>query len=104
MKTCEIISGEKYCKAFETVPLSRNMAVQQTESVSQNIKKHLQTGITCSPKFSLQVDKSTDVSGLAQLLVFVRHSATILKKTSRKNSCSIFLSHRDVQGVIYSRQ
>jgi hypothetical protein len=27
-----------------------------------------------------------------------------LKKTSRKNSCSIFLSHRDVQGVIYSRQ
>jgi hypothetical protein len=31
------------------------------------------TRIKCSPKFALQTDESTDVAGLAQLLVFVRY-------------------------------
>jgi hypothetical protein len=41
--------------------------------VSEDIKEQLLTRIKCSPKFALQVDKSTDVAGLAQLLVFVRY-------------------------------
>jgi hypothetical protein len=32
------------------------------------------TRIKCSPKFTPQIDESTDVAGLAQLLVFVRYS------------------------------
>jgi hypothetical protein len=40
--------------------------------VSEDIKEKLQT-IKCSPKFALQIDESTDVAELAQLLVFVRY-------------------------------
>jgi hypothetical protein len=41
--------------------------------MSEDIKEQLLTRIKCSQKFVLQVDKSTDVAGLAQLLVFVRY-------------------------------
>jgi hypothetical protein len=37
------------------------------------IKEQLLTRIKCSPKFALQIDQSTDVAGLAQLLVFIRY-------------------------------
>jgi hypothetical protein len=33
----------------------------------------LQTRVKCSPKFALQIDDSTHVARLAQLLQFVRH-------------------------------
>jgi hypothetical protein len=41
--------------------------------MSEDIKEELQTRIKCSPKFAFQVDNSTDVAGLAVLLLFVRH-------------------------------
>jgi hypothetical protein len=65
--------GEKYGKALKTIPLSNNTVMQCIESLSEDIKEQLLTRIKCSPKFSLQIDKSTDATGLAQLLVFVRH-------------------------------
>jgi hypothetical protein len=37
--------------------------------MSKDIKEQLLTRIKCSPKFALQIDESTDVAGLAQLLV-----------------------------------
>jgi hypothetical protein len=40
--------------------------------MSKDIKEQPLTRIKCSPKFALQIDESTDVAGLAQLLVFVR--------------------------------
>jgi hypothetical protein len=47
--------------------------MQCTESVSQNIKEQLLTKIKCCPKFAFQIDESSDVGGLPQLLVFVRY-------------------------------
>jgi hypothetical protein len=41
--------------------------------MSEDIKEKLLTRIKCSPKCALQIDESTDVAGLAQLLVFVRY-------------------------------
>jgi hypothetical protein len=41
--------------------------------MSEDIKELLLTRIKCSPKSALQIDESTDVAGLAQLLVFVRY-------------------------------
>jgi hypothetical protein len=41
--------------------------------MSEDIKEQLLTRIKYSPKSALQIDESTDVAGLAQLLVFVRY-------------------------------
>jgi hypothetical protein len=41
--------------------------------MSEDIKEQLQTKIKQSPKFAFQVDNSTDVTGLAVLLLFVRY-------------------------------
>jgi hypothetical protein len=41
--------------------------------MSEDIKEQLLTRIKCSPKFAFQIDESTDVAGLAQLLIFVRY-------------------------------
>jgi hypothetical protein len=42
--------------------------------MSEDIKEQLLTRIKCNPKSALQFDESTDLAGLAQLLVFVRYS------------------------------
>jgi hypothetical protein len=60
--------GEKYGEALQTIPLPNNTVIR-TESMSEDIKAQLLTRIKCSPKFALQFDESTDVAGLAQLLV-----------------------------------
>jgi hypothetical protein len=73
MKMCEIMHDQKYGEAFKLIPLSNNTLMRRTESMSEEIKKQLLTRIKCSPKFALQIDESTDVAGLAQLLVFVRY-------------------------------
>jgi hypothetical protein len=39
--------------------------------MSEDIKKQMQTRIKCNPKFAFQVNNSTDVAGLAVLLLFV---------------------------------
>jgi hypothetical protein len=41
--------------------------------MSEDIKEQLLTRIKCRPKFALQINKSTDIAGLAQLLLFVRY-------------------------------
>jgi hypothetical protein len=73
MKMCEIMHGEKYGEALKAIPICNNRVMRRIESMSEHIKEQLLTRIKCSPKFALQIDESTDVAGLAQLLVFVRY-------------------------------
>jgi tetrahydromethanopterin S-methyltransferase subunit F len=73
MKMCEIMHGEKYGEALKTIPLSNNTVMRRIESMSEDIEEQLLTRIKSSPEFALQIDKSTDVAGLAQLFVFVRY-------------------------------
>jgi hypothetical protein len=73
MKMCKIIHGGKYGEALKTIPLSNNTVMRRIESMSKDIKEQLLTRIKCSPKCALQIDESTYVAGLAQLLVFVRY-------------------------------
>jgi hypothetical protein len=47
--------------------------MRHIESMSEDIKEQLLTGIKWSPEPALQIDDTTDVAGLAQLLVFVRY-------------------------------
>jgi Tfp pilus assembly protein PilO len=71
MKMCKIMHGEKYGEALKTIAVSNNAGMRRIESMSEDIKEQLLNRIKCSPKFALQIDESTDVAGLAQLLVFV---------------------------------
>ena len=43
--------------------------------MSDNIKSKVLSKIDSSPVFALQLDKSTDISNLSQLLVYVRYVA-----------------------------
>jgi hypothetical protein len=67
------MNGEKYGEVLKIIFLYNNTIMSHTESVPKYIKEQLQTRLKCSPKFVLQIDDSTHVVGLAQLLQFVRH-------------------------------
>jgi hypothetical protein len=63
------VLGEQSKKKHETVQLSNKRRIQD---LSTDIEKELVSQLKCSFVFSLQLDKSTDIPGLAVLLVFVR--------------------------------
>jgi hypothetical protein len=41
MKMCEIMHGEKYGEALETIPLSNNTVMRRIESMLEDIKEQL---------------------------------------------------------------
>jgi hypothetical protein len=76
IKMCGIMHGKKYAKLLKQL-LSPIMQYCDAESMSEDIKEQLLVRIKFSPKSVLKIDESTDVAGLAQLLVFVRYCQTI---------------------------
>jgi hypothetical protein len=73
---CRIIRVEKYGEGLIIIRLFNNTVMRHIASASEDIKVQLLTKILYSQKFALQIDESTDVAGLAQLLVnFVRDRA-----------------------------
>ena len=67
----ECMLGGKATELVGTVPLSNNTISRRIGDLAENVKATLISRIKCT-KFSLQVDESTDVAGLAILIVFVR--------------------------------
>jgi hypothetical protein len=43
--------------------------MQRIESILEATKEQMLTRIKCSPKFTFQIDESTDVTGLPQMLL-----------------------------------
>jgi hypothetical protein len=74
IKVCEIMDGENYSQALKAIPFSKSTMMQQTESMSEDIKEQLLIRNKYNPKFSLQINKSTDVASLPCLLMSVRYS------------------------------
>jgi hypothetical protein len=52
IKMCEIIHGENYGQALKAILISNNTMMQQTQSMSEDIKKQLLTWNKCRPKFA----------------------------------------------------
>jgi hypothetical protein len=75
--------------------------MQCIESTSEDTKEQLLTQVKCNPEYALHITESTDVAGFAQLQV---SPDTLLKKTSRKSSHSVYHFQTDLQGVSNSRQ
>lgn len=71
----EIVScmfGEKEAKIIKTIPLSNDTISRRINDMVYDTKEQLVRRIRGSPCFGIQLDESTDVAGLAQLIVFVR--------------------------------
>jgi hypothetical protein len=70
MAACEL--GGQSKKKLKTVQLSNNTVKRRIQNLSTDIEKELVSRLKCSFAFLLQLE-STDVSGLAVLLLFVRY-------------------------------
>jgi len=68
--TCML--DENFAKQLSTIPLSNNTVVRRIADLATNVEQTL-VSIIKYRKFALQMDESTDVAGLAILLVFVRY-------------------------------
>ncbi|VVC32924.1 Hypothetical protein CINCED_3A002521 [Cinara cedri] len=68
---------EKAVEKINTIPLSNHTVRRRINDISTRIKSELISRLKCN-HFSLQTDESTDVSGLAVSLVFVRHKLPTL--------------------------
>ena len=71
--TVEVFFGDKSKKEIEAIPISNDTVTRRIDEMSQWVENQVIERVIESPFFSLQLDESTDVEGLCQLLVFVRY-------------------------------
>lgn len=71
--TVEVFFGDKSKKEIEAIPISNNTVTRRVDEMSEWVENQVIARVIASPFFSLQLDESTDVEGLCQLLVFVRY-------------------------------
>ncbi|KAL2097071.1 hypothetical protein ACEWY4_006278 [Coilia grayii] len=68
-----VMFGEKAKSVIQTIPSSNNTVSRRISAMAGDVLKQLLLRIRASDFYSLQLDESTDVAGLAQLLVYVRY-------------------------------
>jgi hypothetical protein len=68
------ILGEKAQKTIQTMSSSNNTVSRHISDMAGDVLKQLLLHIQASEFYALQLDESTDVVGLAQLLVYVCYS------------------------------
>lgn len=68
----QAVLGEKAATEIQKVPLSNNTVKRRIDDMSSNIEETLILQLQECTYFALQIDESTDVTNMAQLLVFVR--------------------------------
>jgi hypothetical protein len=78
IKPCAVIMtraviGEESVAKLNNISLSDTTVRSRTHEMARNIEDELVSRVRASPYHALQLDESTDVSGLAVLLVFVRY-------------------------------
>ncbi|CAG9792967.1 unnamed protein product [Diatraea saccharalis] len=66
-------TGPDNAKKIDAVQLSNNTISKRISSISDTVENELIRRLKSSEFFSLQLDESSDVAGLAALLVFVRY-------------------------------
>ncbi|XP_068227660.1 protein FAM200C-like [Palaemon carinicauda] len=78
LKPCTVYSvrlvlGEESSQKMKLISLSNNTIKNRDAKMSENIKENMVSKVMSSPFFSLQIDESTDVTNIAQLLAFCRY-------------------------------
>ena len=64
--------GEEAVSELSKIPLSDNTISRRIHDMSENIKCNIKSKILKHKSFALQVDESTNNTGKALLLVFIR--------------------------------
>ena len=76
LESVKLVLGKKASQTMKQISLSSNDRIKsRIHEMSDNIKSKVLSKIDSSPVFALQLDESTDVSNLSQLLVYVRYVA-----------------------------
>ncbi|XP_074039499.1 zinc finger BED domain-containing protein 5-like [Leptinotarsa decemlineata] len=68
----EAVLGEKAANEIEKIPLSNDTVKRRIVEMSSSIEEQLLLQLRECNYFALQVDESTDIKNMAQLLVFIR--------------------------------
>jgi len=71
--TVGIICGSKYEHLLQSIPLSDNTVKRRIDMMAEDIEKRLIQRVKNSNMYSLQLDETTDIKNLSQLLVYVRY-------------------------------
>jgi len=72
VKVVKCMADEKTANLISSIPLSNNTVRSRIQDLSHDVKDTIICRIS-QTKFSLQLDESTDVAGLAMLMTFVRY-------------------------------
>ncbi|KRY24527.1 Zinc finger BED domain-containing protein 5, partial [Trichinella spiralis] len=64
--------GGTYLKEIELIPLSNDTVARRIEDMAKWVEDQLISRVKGSKFFSLQLDESTDIQGLSQLIEFNR--------------------------------
>ncbi|CAK1591757.1 unnamed protein product [Parnassius mnemosyne] len=68
-----IMQGEKYANLLKIIPLSSDTVHRRINLLADDIKIQLIERVKGSPYYAIQLDESTDVANVAQLLIFIRY-------------------------------
>ena len=75
LESLKLVLEEKASQTMKQISLSYDTIKSRIHEMSDNIKSKVLSKIDSSPVFALQLDESTDISNLSQLLVYVRYVA-----------------------------
>lgn len=69
VKIAEIMLGKEFADQLKNIPMSNNTVNRRITEISNDLLEQLILRIKNSPKFSIQLDETTDVINCAQLMV-----------------------------------
>ena len=72
LESVKLMLGEKAFQTMKRISLSNDTIKSRIHEMSENIKSKVISKINSSPVFALQLDETTDVANLSQLLVYIR--------------------------------
>ena len=75
LESVKLVLGEKTSQTMKQILLSNDTIKSRIHEMSDNIKSKVLSKIDSSLAFAFQLDESTDISNLSQLLIYVRYVA-----------------------------
>ena len=68
-----VMVGEKAAKQLDAISLSDNTVKRRIDNMAEDVLKQLVTRVQASRFYALQIDESTDIASLANLMAYVRY-------------------------------
>ena len=73
LECAKLVLGEAASRKLADIALSNDTVRSRIDELSLNIKSHLLEKVKDSPMFAIQLDETTDIANLSQLMVCVRY-------------------------------